>query len=405
MKVLVFRGQIFYILKNRIYDGLDNSIKFESPNKSFIYSFSTENDSFITYSDLYKNLYLLNQNFEIIKSFQCKKLLSFISLCPNSSPPLIYTADNTGDITLYGTNEKSKEKEEREEKEKERNTTNTINEEGQVIFGHLSIITSLQVSKDWILTADRDEKIRLSHKSKPFLIEAFLLGHRTFISKARMIRDDLIYSIDGDGLLIKWKKQFDSDDSSSLSDSSFNSRFRFVIDEEIQLPQKDPIDMIQVGDRLCIAFDNSNKIMMVPIEGEKDIESNENSRNGGDGDNNEIKSKKSNENGTQIVTITFSDDGVVVTGIANLNNVLIVSMSNGQIIDENMNLKCQIIKEREREETLDSNILTSDCHLEKIDNEITDDMTMVMGKREKAWKKHLRKNLTRKYTKKNNLKV
>lgn len=433
MKILVFQNRLYYIIEDKIYsvstkennntnssnDNSDN-IKFESPSKSPFHSFTLD-EFYISITDKNKNLYLLNQDFQVIQSFQCKKLVSFLSIYSDKDSlfPSIYTADNNGDITLYRPNPSSNNSHDNEKKDQEKyeskiensykeikeNQDNskeskipiTIND-GEIICGHLSIITSLQVCQNWILSSDRDEKIRLSHRSKPFLIEAFLLGHGTFVSKSIMINENLIYSIDGDGLLIKWiKKEFESkinmetelkieNDEKNVKEGNNEkksfSNFEFIIEKEIKLPQKDPLDMIHINGKLFIVFDQSNKIIKIHDNNDKNYD------NG-----NETKSNMT------IETIVINDG--IITSIANLNDILILSMDNGQIINENM----EIIKHGNIKKILSCNIDNEIINIkdQEKEKEISNDGLLSTEERNDklAWRNHLRKKITRKYIKKN----
>jgi hypothetical protein len=50
------------------------------------------------------------------------------------------------------------------------------------LLGHLSLLTDFTVTSALILTMDRDEKIRLSHRRYPFIVMDYLLGHTAYIS-------------------------------------------------------------------------------------------------------------------------------------------------------------------------------------------------------------------------------
>ncbi|XP_070694256.1 tRNA (guanine-N(7)-)-methyltransferase non-catalytic subunit wdr4 [Pempheris klunzingeri] len=56
--------------------------------------------------------------------------------------------------------------------------------EGELRMGHLSMLLSITTSPDnkYIITADRDEKIRVSHLRSPYNIQSFCLGHQQFVS-------------------------------------------------------------------------------------------------------------------------------------------------------------------------------------------------------------------------------
>ncbi|XP_060054760.1 tRNA (guanine-N(7)-)-methyltransferase non-catalytic subunit WDR4 [Erinaceus europaeus] len=79
---------------------------------------------------------------------------------------------------------------------------------GRLELGHLSMLLDVAVSPDdrFILTADRDEKIRVSWAAAPHSIEAFCLGHTEFVSCLLVLPDcpELLLSASGDGTLRLW---------------------------------------------------------------------------------------------------------------------------------------------------------------------------------------------------------
>ncbi|XP_045245276.2 tRNA (guanine-N(7)-)-methyltransferase non-catalytic subunit WDR4 isoform X3 [Macaca fascicularis] len=60
---------------------------------------------------------------------------------------------------------------------------------GRLELGHLSMLLDVAVSPDdrFILTADRDEKIRVSWAAAPHSIESFCLGHTEFVSRISVV--------------------------------------------------------------------------------------------------------------------------------------------------------------------------------------------------------------------------
>lgn len=56
--------------------------------------------------------------------------------------------------------------------------------EGELRMGHLSMLLAVTISPDdqYIITADRDEKIRVSHHMSPYNIQSYCLGHNQFVS-------------------------------------------------------------------------------------------------------------------------------------------------------------------------------------------------------------------------------
>ncbi|EJU03704.1 WD40 repeat-like protein [Dacryopinax primogenitus] len=64
------------------------------------------------------------------------------------------------------------------------NDTDVSPSDTSLLLGHVSIVTALQLSHDrkHILTADRDEHIRVSRFPQGFVIERFLFGHRRYVT-------------------------------------------------------------------------------------------------------------------------------------------------------------------------------------------------------------------------------
>ncbi|XP_063496609.1 tRNA (guanine-N(7)-)-methyltransferase non-catalytic subunit WDR4 isoform X2 [Symphalangus syndactylus] len=80
---------------------------------------------------------------------------------------------------------------------------------GHLELGHLSMLLDVAVSPDdcFILTADRDEKIRVSWAAAPHSIESFCLGHTEFVSRISVVptQPGLLLSSSGDGTLRLWE--------------------------------------------------------------------------------------------------------------------------------------------------------------------------------------------------------
>ncbi|XP_029070174.1 tRNA (guanine-N(7)-)-methyltransferase non-catalytic subunit WDR4 isoform X2 [Monodon monoceros] len=80
---------------------------------------------------------------------------------------------------------------------------------GKLELGHLSMLLDVAVSPDdrYVLTADRDEKIRVSWAAAPHNIESFCLGHTEFVSRIFVVPDhpELLLSSSGDCTLRLWQ--------------------------------------------------------------------------------------------------------------------------------------------------------------------------------------------------------
>ncbi|XP_069035322.1 tRNA (guanine-N(7)-)-methyltransferase non-catalytic subunit wdr4 isoform X2 [Lepisosteus oculatus] len=79
-------------------------------------------------------------------------------------------------------------------------------------LGHLSMLLAVAISPDdrYIITADRDEKIRVSFLKSPYNIQSFCLGHKEFVSSLFVLpyQPYWLLSGSGDGTLRLWEFEF-----------------------------------------------------------------------------------------------------------------------------------------------------------------------------------------------------
>ncbi|NXG50036.1 WDR4 methyltransferase, partial [Psilopogon haemacephalus] len=111
------------------------------------------------------------------------------SLAITAAEDKILIADKSGDVYSYSITEPQAD--------------------GKLELGHLSLLLDVALSPDdkYILTADRDEKIRVSLTKAPYNIVSFCLGHKEFVSKILVIPNypDLLLSASGDSTLRLWE--------------------------------------------------------------------------------------------------------------------------------------------------------------------------------------------------------
>jgi tRNA (guanine-N(7)-)-methyltransferase subunit TRM82 len=79
----------------------------------------------------------------------------------------------------------------------------------ELLIGHVSMLTSVAVAsaegRPYILTADRDEHIRVSRGvPQAHVIENFCLGHKSFVNALCLPRPDVLVSAGGDDELYVW---------------------------------------------------------------------------------------------------------------------------------------------------------------------------------------------------------
>ncbi|CAD6188542.1 unnamed protein product [Caenorhabditis auriculariae] len=73
------------------------------------------------------------------------------------------------------------------------------------ISGSVSMALDVLISTDgrWLITADRDEKVRISRYPQSFVIQWFCLGHTEYVRSLAQL-DDSVWSAGGDGVIREW---------------------------------------------------------------------------------------------------------------------------------------------------------------------------------------------------------
>lgn len=131
--------------------------------------------------------------YEIVEGGCCRLLsnrtlvraASKVVFAPNND---IVVADKAGDAYLY--------------------STVSPTENGTWILGHLSMLLDVLVTRDarYILTTDREEKIRVSMFPNCYNIASYCLGHAKFVTSISELPHDrnVLVSCGGDGVLKLW---------------------------------------------------------------------------------------------------------------------------------------------------------------------------------------------------------
>jgi len=113
------------------------------------------------------------------------------ALCFTRSSDEIVLADRSGDVYVYSLKEDA-----------------TDGVAKVPILGHVSLLLDLLLSCNgkFLITCDRDEKIRVSRFPNAYNIESFCLGHSEFVSSLALmpLHPDLLVSSSGDGSIRIW---------------------------------------------------------------------------------------------------------------------------------------------------------------------------------------------------------
>lgn len=158
-----------------------------------------------------------------------------------SNPLLLIVGDMAGDAFAY----------------------NLENQRQRLLLGHTaSMLTGLCMANNLLLTADRDEKIRISSFPRTFLVEGFLLGHEAYVSAVDAVAaDGLVATCGGDCTIRMW----------NLDTQSQIYELPFAQDDQQGPPGDDliPTDLSfnSDGTLLAVIFDQSNRLDVYRVTG------------------------------------------------------------------------------------------------------------------------------------------
>ncbi|XP_059542527.1 tRNA (guanine-N(7)-)-methyltransferase non-catalytic subunit WDR4 isoform X3 [Myotis daubentonii] len=152
----------------------------EKGSDTILASTFSKSGSYFALTDDSKRLILFRT-----KPWQCLSVRTVVRRCTaltfTASEEKVLVADKSGDVYSFSVLEP--------------------NECGKLELGHLSMLLDVAVSPDdrYVLTADRDEKIRVSWALAPHHIESFCLGHTEFVSRIFLVPDhpELLLSSSG----------------------------------------------------------------------------------------------------------------------------------------------------------------------------------------------------------------
>ncbi|KAF3189711.1 tRNA (guanine-N(7)-)-methyltransferase non-catalytic subunit trm82 [Orbilia oligospora] len=137
---------------------------------------------------------------EVVKEWVLHKRPSAITLTPNT----VLVGDKFGDVFSYKIPSPSELEE---------------SSEGKLLLGHVSLLTTLTTAisppsyqqngssgdiKKYIITADRDEHIRITNYPITHVIHGFCLGHTAFVNCLLVTKNNLLVSGGGDDWLGLW---------------------------------------------------------------------------------------------------------------------------------------------------------------------------------------------------------
>nr|CAH7724040.1 unnamed protein product [Callosobruchus chinensis] len=199
-----------------------NSVDFSQTHQHIL--LSTENKQIVVYS----------RDLKVIKNFTVNRVPSKARFTPSND---IVVADKTGDVYLYRLEG---------------------DDRPTLLLGHLSIILDMLITKDgkYIITCDRDEKIRVSHFPNCYNIVTFCLGHTEFVTKME-IQSNTLISASGDGTVRFWdflsgKQLRVINANAHVEASSMLQEFSDIMDKEKVDVSALPVVDVQISDYFMV---------------------------------------------------------------------------------------------------------------------------------------------------------
>lgn len=233
---------------------------FRNENKEIICVSFSQDGNFVAIATQNRQMVVLNKDFNVVTNFVTNRTVSKIRFTKMNE---IVFADKVGDAYLYKLDR----------------------EDGPIwLLGHLSIILDVLVTDcgKYIITCDRDEKIRVSHFPNTYNILCYCLGHREFVTNIEVmnieiegINSNILISASGDGTLRTWNylngQGIDVIDTNCfIKDIEILKRFSDEMDSENVDVQKLPItdmQMLKQYNLVAVSLLNFENLLLFILSG------------------------------------------------------------------------------------------------------------------------------------------
>lgn len=231
------------VLPPNLKKGQEEVIKNGSKNLTCISC--SDNGDFIAVSAENKQVVLFDKDFNVVRNFVVSRAVSKMCFTPDNN---LLLADKTGDVMLYKVKEETSE----------------------VLLGHLSMLLDVKLSEcgKYIITSDRDEKIRVSHFPNAYNIQSFCLGHKEFVTHVEVC-GELLISASGDGTIRFW--DFLNGVQLNVIDTNEHVKDKSVIERFCNEMDQDNIEVLALPIRDLQVFKNGSKLIigavLVCVEG------------------------------------------------------------------------------------------------------------------------------------------
>ncbi|CAH0725174.1 unnamed protein product, partial [Brenthis ino] len=183
----------------------------------------------------------------IVQSFTLPRSASKIRFGVNNNQ--IFVADKTGDVLIYDIFKEDK---------------------GTKLLGHLSLLLNVLQTNDgqYIITCDRDEKIKVSCYPNTYTIQTYCMGHKEFVNNIELVphTTGILISTSGDGTVKVWnytngKLLYTIDTYSDIKNNEeLKQEFSKFMDAECV-----EINSLPIVDCTIVQFDECSSLISVTV--------------------------------------------------------------------------------------------------------------------------------------------
>lgn len=148
---------------------------------------SLKRDKLVAVADAHKRLFIYELPNIDSPLFQCTTERKVTHLIFTSDGQKLLILDRTGDVFIWKFRDSSQS-------------------QPSLLLGHLSVVLDIRLTSldKYIVTCDRDEKIRVSNFPNSYNIHTYCLGHKEFVSSICPIDNERLVSGSGDKTIRLW---------------------------------------------------------------------------------------------------------------------------------------------------------------------------------------------------------
>merc|ERR1712018_476229 len=205
----------------------------------------------MAFADDHKQLTIWSFQGSLLKQYNLVRRANKVIFDKTSSAVLV--ADKSGDVFRFD--------------------LNSEDHEGQCLLGHLSMLLDIKLSKcgKFIITCDRDEKIRVSHYPNAYNIHNFCLGHTDFVTSIVLHQETFLVSGSGDGTLRLWNylKGKELDQVLCAKDANLQPLEVEVDQKTHRTPWPSVLEVQEYENNLAVSLEAFQGIVLYALQNEK----------------------------------------------------------------------------------------------------------------------------------------